>query len=808
MYHVLAIPAIIISLYLTSCFFYTIGFYTVNFHRRIWNLILASAFLVSASGGIFTALQISYKWQTSLTDSILEWHVEAGIALAVTGFLHFIWHLPWYRSIFTRRNNPSPPAEYLIPEGYSIGINLFLAGFISSAFQYLMIREIMNIAGGFELIAGTFLASWLTGSAAGARMAGRSSLTDIKKINLALVLSPILSVSLMILFSRLLLNPGETPSLLVTILFTLIVLLPFCIVSGFTFVKLAGMAGKAKNYPAGKSFGIETLGGITAGIAVTVAGSGLVNTYQMMLLLFLTGITGFVAISFRLKKSILAGMGLAFLIAASLILLNHPDIFFRDLLLSGVKVTATSDTPYGNITEGLYSEDRSLYYNHRLIRYNYDTGGREEDIHYAMLQAEKPSKVLLISGSPASHLPELLKYPVSEIIFVERDPALLRYGNREATDPGVNIRIINDDAYSFIRRTGERFDVILMLLPPPGSLLLNRFYTTEFFGEIKNRLNRGGIFMCSPGIDPGYFSQEALNLYSSVYNSMADEFENILPVAGARLYFIASGSPLSASVCQLADKKNISNTYVSSNFLSDDLIIARSWEIDSLLDRNIMTNTLSRPVACFWSQTFGISRDPDEKPVVILLFITLFALPVLAVRRPEMIMYSSSMALAGLEIIALITLQTSAGNMYQMTGLILSGLMAGLAAGSWAGRGMTGRMDIRIRGVILLAFYLSGAFAFEALTGARIPAIVTITLVMILTFIPAFLTGSIFRTLTSGRDGISVVHSVYSADLAGSALGFILVSGVLVPLCGLKPSMWILGSFIFASMVIGTVRNK
>jgi len=347
-----------------------------------------------------------------------------------------------------------------------------------------------------------------------------------------------------------------------------------------------------------------------------------------------------------------------------------------------------------------------------------------------------------------------------------------------------------------------------MLLPPPGSLLLNRFYTTEFFGEIKSRLNEGGIFMCSPGTDPGYFSQEALNLYSSVYNSMSDDFKFILPVAGARLYFIASDSQLSASVCELANKKNISNTYVSSNFLSDDLIIARSREIDSLLDRTIRSNTLPRPVACFWSQAFGISRDPDEKLLVLGLFVILFALPGLAVRRQAMIMYSSSLSLAGLEIIALMTLQTSAGNMYQMTGLIMAGLMAGLAVGAWAGTGVIERMDIRFRGILLLVFYLFGAFAFERLTGAHIPNLVTISLIMILTFIPAFLTGSIFRTLTSGQNGSSMVHSVYSADLAGSALGFILVSGILVPVCGLKPSMWILGFFIFASLVIGTVGNK
>ena len=43
-----------------------------------------------------------------------------------------------------------------------------------------------------------------------------------------------------------------------------------------------------------------------------------------------------------------------------------------------------------------------------------------------MLQSESPEKVILISGSLHSHLPEVLKYPVKKIIYIERDPALAK----------------------------------------------------------------------------------------------------------------------------------------------------------------------------------------------------------------------------------------------------------------------------------------------------------------------------------------------------------------------------------------------
>ena len=47
-------------------------------------------------------------------------------------------------------------------------------------------------------------------------------------------------------------------------------------------------------------------------------------------------------------------------------------------------------------------------------------------------------------------------------------------------------------------------------------------------------------------------------------------------------------------------------------------------------------------------------------------------------------MYFSASALAGFEIIILLTVQIIIGNMYQLTGLVIAGLMAGLALGSGA----------------------------------------------------------------------------------------------------------------------------
>jgi hypothetical protein len=71
----------------------------------------------------------------------------------------------------------SPARELSFPGSYSIRTNLFILGFVSSSFQLLLLREMMNITGGYELISGTFLGSWLLASAAGSWLAGRPGVT-------------------------------------------------------------------------------------------------------------------------------------------------------------------------------------------------------------------------------------------------------------------------------------------------------------------------------------------------------------------------------------------------------------------------------------------------------------------------------------------------------------------------------------------------------------------------------------------------------------------------------------------------------
>jgi spermidine synthase len=805
MYHVTGTGLTTILLYLISYFFCKLGFFPINLHRKIWNSVLAISFLITAIAGVFIALQITYKWDLQFIKTVLKWHVEFGVGMACSGIFHLIWHLSYYKHLFgiQEQQKEAPSSVTCSPE--KISLNLFIVGLVSSSVQLLLLREMMNIAGGYELITGIFLGSWLTGSAAGSLLAGRSRLSDLKTINIVFAGSPLFSVILMFLLTSLFLSPGESPSFLVSIIFTLLVLLPFCLVSGFTFVRLTNLARTDMEIAAGRSFSAETLGGVVAGIAISILTSGLLNTYQILLLIIILALSYAVLSYSGMTASRKMILKLAALVSASAVILTSPDKPLRELLLHGIKVIRTEDTPYGNITLGEYKGEKSVYYDQRLLSYNNDVTEREENIHYAMLQSDSPQKVILISGSLQSQLPEILKYHVKEVTFIERDPALT--DEWPVNDDSLNIKLsmIWDDAFRFIRNTNEKADVIILSVPPPSTLQLNRYYSTEFFKEVRKKLKEGGVFVCSPCPANDYFNKESVQLFSSVHNSLAAIFSHVEPVVGNKLYFIASDKELFLNFCELTERKNISNTYVCRDYLSDDLILKKSSGVKAIIDPGAQQNRLGYPVASYRYLIFSLTKTTREKIPSLLFLFMVFALPVLLVKKSNLSMYFSASALAGFEIVLLISLQMIIGNMYQLSGLVIAALMAGLAVGSGTWIRWMDRIALRLKVVVLFAFYaVSGLFYNLFTMHSNIAA----AMLIILTgaFIPAAITGSVFSDLTKERKDDFGTASVYSSDLAGSAFGFLIISGILIPLAGIRNSLFLIALFALAGFL--TIKSR
>jgi hypothetical protein len=252
--------------------------------------------------------------------------------------------------------------------------------------------------------------------------------------------------------------------------------------------------------------------------------------------------------------------------------------------------------------------------------------------------------------------------------------------------------------------------------------------------------------------------------------------------------------------------KNINTTYVNSDYLDDENLIRKSNEVISLIDYKIKPNRSSFPIACFYYQSYNFSKDQSEKVISILLIVLIFALPVFTIKRRSLLMYFSASSLAGFEIIILLTIQLIFGNMYQLTGMVVAVLMSGLAIGSGINLNTLNKLSFRIKGLILISFYVVFGLFYNNLITMK-TAFPLFGIIFISTFLPALLTGHLFREMTSRTDNV-VSSSIYSADLAGSAFGFILLSGFAIPALGIQFSVFLLSVLILTGILFGTITDK
>ena len=195
--------------------------------------------------------------------------------------------------------------------------------------------------------------------------------------------------------------------------------------------------------------------------------------------------------------------------------------------------------------------------------------------------------------------------------------------------------------------------------------------------------------------------------------------------------------------------------------------------------------------------------DPGEKIPSIAVMLILFAFPVMTISRRNMMMYASASAMAGFEIILLLTMQLVAGSMYQHTGLLLAGFMSGLAAGAGIDFRQISSLSLKMKGLILVLFFAFTGLVYHFIE-SRGNIFTSIVILIILAFIPAFLTGSIFRDLTGGSKEAKSISGIYSADLSGSAIGFIVIASLSVPLIGIRMSVFILSSIVLAGFLLGS----
>ncbi|MGV3485255.1 MAG: polyamine aminopropyltransferase [Planctomycetaceae bacterium] len=181
----------------------------------------------------------------------------------------------------------------------------------------------------------------------------------------------------------------------------------------------------------------------------------------------------------------------------------------------GNPIVYSQQTPYQRIVFTQNREGFQLHLNGHLQFSSADEYRYHEAlVHPVMSAARDARRILVLGGGDGLAVREILKYPaVESITLVDIDPAmtdlaknfslLAKLNEGALLDPRVSV--INQDAFIWASEGQDRFDVVVIDFPDPGTYSVGKLYTTRFFRLLHQRLSdhsRLSIQCTSPLVAP------------------------------------------------------------------------------------------------------------------------------------------------------------------------------------------------------------------------------------------------------------------------------------------------------------------
>lgn len=432
----------------------------------------------------------------------------------------------------------------------------FAAGLLASASQVLLLRELMVDAAGDEAAIGVGLAAWLAGIALGAGVARRRSpehSAGDAGLGLALlaVLAPAGMMAGRMLRLGLAPGPGELPGLGLALVLGAVTMAPPGAAVGWTFPALASSA--SRQWRAGEGitrlYVVESLGSLVGGLLVTLLAGSHVRPLRLAALVGLAAtvlalISPRTSVSGRrvLAATLLLGVGLA-ATAGPLDAWTERARFAA--IAPGVALRAFFDTPYQHVDIG--GDDLRYLYSSGQYATSFPDPYRAESLgSLVSILAPHPARVLLLGETEREIVPVLLRHPVERLTLVEPDARafeVLEPWRPEADRAALRdprVRLVVDDPRRFVARSGaSTFDLVLLLGPPPDTLLRARLATVEFFHLLASRLDDDGVLVMSLKTAPSALTGETAALVGSLVLALHEALPVVQVTPGPEALVVA-----------------------------------------------------------------------------------------------------------------------------------------------------------------------------------------------------------------------------------------------------------------------------
>ncbi|QNR26011.1 polyamine aminopropyltransferase [Croceimicrobium hydrocarbonivorans] len=208
-------------------------------------------------------------------------------------------------------------------------------------------------------------------------------------------------------------------------------------------------------------------------------------------------------------------------------------IFFGEQKRYKDKVVFSAQSKYQKIVMTQWKDHYWLYLNGNQQLSTLDEDKYHEAlVHPAMKLSHEVQDVLILGGGDGCAAREVLKYPsVKSITVVDLDSMMTGLATRhpilkelnEASFSNPKVKVLNADAFTWLENSNAFFDVIMIDLPDPRSVELNRMYTEEFYRICNLKLRPHGVLITQAGSP--YFATKAFKCIDK--SMMAAGFETL-----------------------------------------------------------------------------------------------------------------------------------------------------------------------------------------------------------------------------------------------------------------------------------------
>lgn len=685
-------------------------------------------------------------------------------------------------------------------------IFIFL-GVISSIFQLTILREFTFSIAKNELSLVVAVGFWLLFCSLGSLAATKSK--AIGRAFLAPLFSMVfcLSISASHLLKLLAgLSYYEAASLGFVVLSALAVIGPMSFLTGYSFSVFSRSLLAAGSEPEkiyARFFIYEAIGFFLGGFIFTFFLSSYSNPFYFCFLplLFLPN-SGKSKLAKLLSVLFIALLGIGFISNFSYILAR--EVGNSDIVLY-------ENSGYGPLIVAKRASVESVYANGSLVSSSEDEAWDETFIHSSFSAHPNIRKVLFIGLASPGQLKEILKYPIASLDCVDINPLVLNLTqNNISKDKRAKVNFLLDDPYSYIRNSAKKYDCIIMNMPAPSSISLNRYFSYEFFNLAKKHLTKKGVFSFYIPSKRDILSPRIAKFNSCIVNTVNEVFNNRLLIPSDSMIIIA-GNSKTIEPTELVNNFNdhsVSKDHFTVYHLDDLLDPGHRDYIENSLDRTVPINRNLNPQAFLYYllleqakfyPNFLVNIKTAKTYIVGLLVLVIVGFAALSYRRRNSFALLNVTGLGasaiGFITILFILFQIYSGALFWKMGIIVGIFMLGLSLGAYL-----------VNTAKEFIFGFKRSFAYYYL----IWIVFIVSLLVILEYyqglfywdfsfyiyssVAGLLTGAIYplaaieiSKIRKNKENIPV--AIYAADLSGAFLGTFLFSVFFIPFLGLVGSL-------------------